>query len=304
MQQSIRTDVQRLKSHLPEVLGTKLRTMRKSASVLQDAFVRLQMLMHEMQLLPLSYFGVNRCNSGQCNMFHGKDRHLDRQMMLKFFREHSHLAPAKATCLEWDAIHYSAALQANGTGEKLCSKTWVLQYKPADASRSPPPLLVDERKGLLLGDLTKLAPPELLGGMRESIDMVICNQVFEHVSQPFDAAKALFGLVKPGGYVLVTVPFLARYHGVPYDFFRYTIQGASAIFVAAGFEVVKTFKLGVGEHLGVGYLMGFGPDDVEPSYVADRMMRPAASSPATERTPIMSDETVWMVSALVARKPR
>ena len=46
-----------------------------------------------------------------------------------------------------------------------------------------------------------------------SFDGVICMEVLEHVSDPFQAARELVRVVRPGGLLLVTVPFLAPYHG-------------------------------------------------------------------------------------------
>src|SRR5690348_7524984 len=47
----------------------------------------------------------------------------------------------------------------------------------------------------------------------ESEDCVICLEVLEHVADPFAAARELVRIIKPGGTLLLTVPFLTSYHG-------------------------------------------------------------------------------------------
>jgi SAM-dependent methyltransferase len=54
---------------------------------------------------------------------------------------------------------------------------------------------------------------------------VFCNAVLEHVG-PVDAVMAeLKRVVKPGGRLLIAIPFLQPYHESPADFRRYTAEG-------------------------------------------------------------------------------
>lgn len=46
-----------------------------------------------------------------------------------------------------------------------------------------------------------------------SLDAVICLDVLEHVLNPFKAAQEVVRVLRPGGYALVAVPFMAGYHG-------------------------------------------------------------------------------------------
>lgn len=72
-------------------------------------------------------------------------------------------------------------------------------------------------------------------------DAVICIQVLEHVENPLLAAKEIIRVLKPGGSLLVTVPFLAFYHGKKCrnhapdhesypDLWRFTYQGLEQLF--------------------------------------------------------------------------
>jgi SAM-dependent methyltransferase len=53
-------------------------------------------------------------------------------------------------------------------------------------------------------------------------DSIICNQVFEHLPNPEVILSEISRVLKPGGILLITVPFIADEHEQPYDFFRYT----------------------------------------------------------------------------------
>jgi SAM-dependent methyltransferase len=50
---------------------------------------------------------------------------------------------------------------------------------------------------------------------RGPFDVVICEQVLEHVVDPCAAAANLRALTVPGGHVIVSTPFLIKVHGLP-----------------------------------------------------------------------------------------
>lgn len=51
-----------------------------------------------------------------------------------------------------------------------------------------------------------------------SVDIVLCSEVLEHVPDPVAALKSIMRLVRPGGYLIVTAPFMSRSHQEPYHF--------------------------------------------------------------------------------------
>ncbi|MDO8600851.1 MAG: class I SAM-dependent methyltransferase [bacterium] len=55
-----------------------------------------------------------------------------------------------------------------------------------------------------------------------SVDMVISEFLLEHVPSPELVSQEISRIVKPGGYIYITVPFLHPYHGSPSDFKRWT----------------------------------------------------------------------------------
>jgi SAM-dependent methyltransferase len=76
---------------------------------------------------------------------------------------------------------------------------------------------------------------------RGMFDVVICEQVLEHVSDPCAAARNLRGLCEPGGHVVVSTPFLVRVHELPEygmgDYWRFTPRGLRTLLEGAGLEV-------------------------------------------------------------------
>jgi SAM-dependent methyltransferase len=80
---------------------------------------------------------------------------------------------------------------------------------------------------------------------RGTFDVVICEQVLEHVVDPIAAVRNLRGLCNPGGHVIVSTPFLVRVHELPmygmHDYWRFTPRGLAALLESAGL-VVETIE--------------------------------------------------------------
>jgi SAM-dependent methyltransferase len=74
-----------------------------------------------------------------------------------------------------------------------------------------------------------------------AFDVVICEQVIEHVVDPQAAARNLRGLCSPGGHVIVSTPFLVRIHELPMyglrDYWRFTPRGLRLLLERAGLTV-------------------------------------------------------------------
>jgi SAM-dependent methyltransferase len=73
-------------------------------------------------------------------------------------------------------------------------------------------------------------------------DGVVAFEVFEHVFNIDDAVTELRRVLKPGGQLLVSLPFAWDEHEVPYDFARYTSFGIRHVLERNGFEIVEMRK--------------------------------------------------------------
>jgi SAM-dependent methyltransferase len=63
---------------------------------------------------------------------------------------------------------------------------------------------------------------EVLPFKSESFDAVLSLSVLEHVKNPFKCAEEILRVLKPGGTLIMVVPFLQAYHGYPDHFYNMT----------------------------------------------------------------------------------
>lgn len=75
-----------------------------------------------------------------------------------------------------------------------------------------------------------------------SFDSLVANEVFEHVFNPDEFLNELFRILKPGGMILLTMPFVWDEHEQPYDFARYSSFGIKALLEKHGFEIIDQRK--------------------------------------------------------------
>ncbi|ELS02154.1 methylase involved in ubiquinone/menaquinone biosynthesis [Xenococcus sp. PCC 7305] len=73
----------------------------------------------------------------------------------------------------------------------------------------------------------------------ETADIVLCNQVLEHVNDPIKATTEIYRILKPDGLFIGSVPHVSPIHLEPYDFRRYTDLGIKKLLENAGFVDIK-----------------------------------------------------------------
>jgi SAM-dependent methyltransferase len=80
----------------------------------------------------------------------------------------------------------------------------------------------------------------------DRFDLIIADQVFEHLKWPMRAARNVYSMLRPGGYFIIATPFLLRVHASPIDCNRWTETGLSCLLQEAGFpeELIKTKSWG------------------------------------------------------------
>ena len=85
----------------------------------------------------------------------------------------------------------------------------------------------------VVGDITKKLPFK-----NASFDAIILSNVLEHIPNTEDALKEARRVLRPGGYIIGTIPFMMRMHQRPYDFNRYTNVKLELLLREAGFKDV------------------------------------------------------------------
>jgi SAM-dependent methyltransferase len=75
-----------------------------------------------------------------------------------------------------------------------------------------------------------------------SFDGALCTQVLEHVFTPEAFLREICRVLRPGGVLVLTVPFVWDEHEQPHDFGRYSSFGLRALLERTGFEVVTLEK--------------------------------------------------------------
>src|SRR3972149_10110303 len=97
----------------------------------------------------------------------------------------------------------------------------------------------------VLGSLprTKMRQIEYIAGFAEKIplmdltaDVVLCNQVLEHVKDPSSAVDEIFRILKPGGLFVGSAPHVSPVHLEPDDFRRFTDLGINKLLKDAGYK--------------------------------------------------------------------
>ena len=74
-------------------------------------------------------------------------------------------------------------------------------------------------------------------------DSLVCTQVLEHVPDPLHIINENYRVLKQDGYLILSVPFLERYHADPHDYWRFTHQGLKKI-LEPNFEIIKMEPVG------------------------------------------------------------
>lgn len=105
-----------------------------------------------------------------------------------------------------------------------------------------------ERAGVtvMTVDIDPNRKPDILGSIENlesfadaSVDTVFCLEVLEHVQRPHLAVAEIFRILRPGGIVIGSTPFLLGMHDAPGDYFRFTRHGLKVLFGQFGEEALR-----------------------------------------------------------------
>lgn len=153
------------------------------------------------------------------------------------------LSEATVRSKEWNYIHYyflnrdiSESIQKYAKGDLLdlgCgNKPYETLYRPLTTSQIGCDIVQsDKNKVDVICSVIDLPFPD------EKFDTVFCTQVLEHVFEHDKIMNEIIRVLKPGGTLILTVPFAWELHEEPYDFFRYSKYALKQLFENTGFSV-------------------------------------------------------------------
>jgi len=98
---------------------------------------------------------------------------------------------------------------------------WRLQYPTGIGLDMLPGDGVD-----LVHNLEDKTPENLLGHFGH----IDCVSILEHTQRPWIVSENLQGMLRPGGSIYLTVPFIWRHHGYPFDYWRITHSALPVLF--------------------------------------------------------------------------
>lgn len=105
----------------------------------------------------------------------------------------------------------------------------------------------------IFGDAAKLPFSD------ETIDTILLLEVLEHLRHPEQALLEAARVLKPGGQLLLTIPFLYPVHDAPHDYQRYTSHGLTREIELAGLDVEHMEpSLGTAESGGLVFALALG----------------------------------------------
>ncbi|HEX4445480.1 MAG TPA: class I SAM-dependent methyltransferase [Polyangiaceae bacterium] len=77
-----------------------------------------------------------------------------------------------------------------------------------------------------------------------SVNFVLATETLEHVFDTGRFVGEAARCLEPGGTLMMTVPFAARWHFIPHDFWRFTPSSLERILAAHGFVEVRVYARG------------------------------------------------------------
>ena len=144
---------------------------------------------------------------------------------------------------------------------------FMLKYGPYTDSRvlligSSHPFTEDMRKAgkpkeLVCLDMQPHKCTDIVHNLNEPIeiepfDVIWCFSVLEHCDKPWLVAPNITSVLKPGGLILISVPFWWRVHGYPSDYWRFTPAAVRVLFPDDQYEWLEEAthppKMDLGTH--------------------------------------------------------
>lgn len=79
-------------------------------------------------------------------------------------------------------------------------------------------------------------PFEADDGRPRKFDLIIADQVWEHLDRPYAATKNVRKMLKRGAYFYIATPFFIPFHAAPQDNSRWSARGLKNLLIECGFD--------------------------------------------------------------------
>ena len=224
---------------------------------LEAAWIRLTRLLAATNRLPLRasqpvddvHFWTPGCKDGACLV--GGRTSIGRRMIDYWHAEQAVRVPAGSTCGEL------------GDGHFVRERAW--------RARCENKVVFDKYNTIMRHALETIsldldAPPDRQDQLAKSqsgtLDVLVAHQVFEHLARPSQGITNVNRLLKEGGRVVFSTPFLLLDQPSPRDYFRYTPVAVHNLLTCAGFGDVEVHGIG-GPLTAIGYLSGMAITELD-----------------------------------------
>ena len=82
-----------------------------------------------------------------------------------------------------------------------------------------------------------------------TIDLIVTQEVLEHVRDPFQAIDEISRVLRPGALAYIQIPFTIGFHGCPQDYWRFSHEGMEELANIGGL-IVEEIDMSVGPAVG------------------------------------------------------
>lgn len=172
-------------------------------------------------------------------------RRIIRSILKKFFKSDKKYYPFSRTIMYQEIESF---IRENGLHGKVLEiggfknkrKSYILGYNSYIAIN-------------LTGSVDSIMDAHSVGFKDNVFDLVIIDQVLEHVRYPIKVLEEAYRVLRTNGFVITGVPMLVPIHAEPEDYWRFTRSGLNLLLTDSGFVNVSTgswgHKLAVKEYL-------------------------------------------------------
>ncbi len=77
------------------------------------------------------------------------------------------------------------------------------------------------------------------GKLDARFDLIIADQIFEHLKWPYRAGRNVHDMLRPGGWFICATPFLVRLHDGPLDCSRWSEDGLRYFLAECGWDLER-----------------------------------------------------------------